>query len=85
MQQVLQTRYAARAQCGTLVVGDVGGFCWYLLGGDSHLYLPRFVLSVFAVAVSVAWRHLFPPHERSLANLIEEAEQRPLWRPRRCV
>jgi lipopolysaccharide transport system permease protein len=53
------------------VVGDVGGFRWCLLGGDDHLYLPGFLVSLFVVALFL-WLGVtyFRRTERSLVDLI---------------
>jgi lipopolysaccharide transport system permease protein len=53
------------------VVGVVDGFRWCLLGGDSEIYLPGFVLSVL-IAVGFLWIGLnyFRKTERTFADTI---------------
>ena len=53
------------------VVGVIDGFRWCVLGGDSRLYLPGFVLSLCAVAL-LLWLGLayFRHTEKSFADLI---------------
>ena len=45
------------------VVGVIDGFRWCLLGGESQLYLPGFLMSLGVVAF-LLWLgvRLFPPH-----------------------
>ncbi len=49
------------------VVGVIDGFRWCVLGGDSRLYLPGFLLSLGVVALFL-WLGiaLFPPHRAQL-------------------
>jgi lipopolysaccharide transport system permease protein len=53
------------------VVGAIDGFRWCLLRGQSRLYVPGFVLSLFVVAV-FAWLgvYYFRKTERTFADLI---------------
>ena len=53
------------------VVGVIDGFRWCLLGGDSPLYLPGFLLSLFVVVLFL-WLGIryFRRTERSFADLI---------------
>ena len=53
------------------VVGVIDGFRWCMLGGDSRLYLPGFVLSL-GVVVLLLWLGLayFRHTEKSFADLI---------------
>jgi lipopolysaccharide transport system permease protein len=53
------------------MVGVIDGFRWAILGGESHLYLPGFILSVGFVAllfVSGIW--YFRKMERTFADVI---------------
>jgi lipopolysaccharide transport system permease protein len=53
------------------VVGVIDGFRWCILGGDSHLYFPGFLLSL-GVVVLFMWLGIayFRRTERSFADLI---------------
>jgi homopolymeric O-antigen transport system permease protein len=53
------------------VVGVIDGFRWCVLGGDSPLYLPGFLLSL-AIAAAVLWLGIaqFRRTERSFADLL---------------
>ena len=52
------------------VVGVIDGFRWCLLGGESQLYLPGFLLSLAVVAAFPVARHrLFPAHRAQLRGL----------------
>jgi lipopolysaccharide transport system permease protein len=53
------------------IVGVIDGFRWCILGGQSHLYLPGFLLSIVLTAVLLwigvsAFRRL----EKTFADLI---------------
>jgi lipopolysaccharide transport system permease protein len=53
------------------MVGVIDGFRWAILGGNSHLYLPGFILSmalVFLLLVSGIW--YFRKMERTFADVI---------------
>ena len=53
------------------IVGVIDGFRWAILGGDSHLYLPGFLLSLGLVAlllISGIW--YFRKMERKFADVI---------------
>jgi homopolymeric O-antigen transport system permease protein len=52
-------------------VGVIDGFCWCVLGGDSRLYWPGFVLGL-GVAALLLWlgTAYFRRTERNFANLI---------------
>ena len=53
------------------VVGVIDGFRWAILGGESHIYLPGFLLS-WGVIVFFLWLgiHQFRKMEKSFADLI---------------
>lgn len=53
------------------MVGVIDGFRWCILGGDSPLYLPGFIISLFVVAIFL-WLGIrqFRRMERSFADLI---------------
>lgn len=53
------------------MVGVIDGFRWCILGGQSKIYLPGLVMSIF-VAVSFLWFgiHQFRKMEKSFADLI---------------
>ena len=53
------------------VVGVIDGFRWAILGGESHLYLPGFILS-WGVIVFFLWMGIrqFRKMEKSFADLI---------------
>jgi lipopolysaccharide transport system permease protein len=53
------------------VVGVIDGFRWSILGGDSPLYLPGFILS-FGVVALFLWIGIayFRRTERAFADLI---------------
>jgi lipopolysaccharide transport system permease protein len=53
------------------VVGVIDGFCWCVLGGESRLYMPGFLLSRGVVALSL-WVGIayFRRSERSFADLL---------------
>ncbi|HEX3883733.1 MAG TPA: ABC transporter permease [Stellaceae bacterium] len=53
------------------VVGVIDGFRWCVLGGDSHLYLPGFLLSLAVIALFL-WLGIayFRRTEKSFADLI---------------
>jgi len=53
------------------IVGVIDGFRWCLLGGESELYLPGFLLSV-AIVAFLLWRGVayFRRTERSFADLM---------------
>jgi lipopolysaccharide transport system permease protein len=53
------------------VVGVIDGFRWCLLGGDSKLYMPGFLLSVCVAGVFAWWGvRQFRRTERSFADLV---------------
>jgi lipopolysaccharide transport system permease protein len=53
------------------VVGVIDGFRWCVLGGDSRLYAPGFVLSLAVVALFLWWGiSYFRRTERTFADLI---------------
>ena len=53
------------------VVGVIDGFRWAILGGESHLYLPGFLLS-WGVIMFFLWLRIrkFRRMEKSFADLI---------------
>lgn len=53
------------------IVGVIEGFRWAILGGDSHIYLPRFLLS-WVIIVFFLWLGVrqFRKMEKSFADLI---------------
>jgi lipopolysaccharide transport system permease protein len=53
------------------MVGVIDGFRWCVLGGDSRLYLPGFLLSL-AIIVLFLWRGIFyfRRTERTFADLV---------------
>jgi lipopolysaccharide transport system permease protein len=53
------------------VVGVIDGFRWCILGGESHIYVPGFLLSLAVIAV-LLWLGLaqFRRTERSFADLL---------------
>jgi lipopolysaccharide transport system permease protein len=53
------------------VVGVIDGFRWCLLGGESHIYLPGFAVSL-GVVVAFLWRGIayFRRTERTFADLV---------------
>lgn len=53
------------------MVGVIDGFRWALLGGESHIYWPGFSLSVFIVAIVLAWGvYYFRKMEKTFADVI---------------
>ncbi|MBE9031003.1 ABC transporter permease [filamentous cyanobacterium LEGE 11480] len=53
------------------MVGVIDGFRWAILGGDSHLYLPGFVISIGIVfAFLFGGIRYFRAYERSFADVI---------------
>ena len=53
------------------LVGVIDGFRWCLLGGESHLYLPGFALSLVVVAVFIGLGvRIFRRTEKTFADLI---------------
>jgi lipopolysaccharide transport system permease protein len=53
------------------VVGIIDGFRWCLLGGQSHLYIPGFLLSLAVVSVlTILGIHYFRRTERTFADLL---------------
>jgi lipopolysaccharide transport system permease protein len=53
------------------MVGVIDGFRWAILGGESHLYLPGFLVSV-ALVMFFLWYgiHYFRAYERTFADVI---------------
>lgn len=53
------------------MVGVIDGFRWAILGGDSNLYLPGFLVSLGVVLVSVVWGvWYFRSTEKTFADVI---------------
>lgn len=53
------------------MVGVIDGFRWALLGGESHISWPGFSLSVFIVAIVLAWGvYYFRKMEKTFADVI---------------
>jgi lipopolysaccharide transport system permease protein len=53
------------------MVGVIDGFRWCILGGDSPIYWPGFVVSLVVIAVMLAWGlHAFRRSERAFADMI---------------
>jgi lipopolysaccharide transport system permease protein len=53
------------------VVGVIDGFRWAILGGDSHVYLPGFLLSIFLALCFLAFGvWYFRKTERTFADII---------------
>jgi lipopolysaccharide transport system permease protein len=53
------------------VVGVIDGFRWCLLGGDSRIYLPGFILSLCVTAALLFWGvRSFRRTERAFADLV---------------
>jgi lipopolysaccharide transport system permease protein len=53
------------------LVGIINGFRWCILGGDSPIYWPGFVLGLFVIALLLWWgTRSFRRTERSFADLI---------------
>ena len=53
------------------MVGVIDGFRWAILGGDSQIYLPGFLLSLGVVVVMLmAGVHYFRGTEKTFADII---------------
>ena len=53
------------------MVGVIDGFRWAILGGDSAIYLPGFILSLAVVALSLLTGiRYFRNTERTFADII---------------
>lgn len=53
------------------MVGVIDGFRWCILGGDSPIYWPGFVVSLAVIAGMIAWgAHAFRRSERAFADVI---------------
>ena len=53
------------------MVGVIDGFRWCILGGDSPIYWPGFLISLVVIAVMLVWgAHAFRRSERAFADMI---------------
>ena len=53
------------------MVGVIDGFRWCILGGESPIYWPGFVISLVVIAGMAAWgAHSFRQSERAFADMI---------------
>jgi lipopolysaccharide transport system permease protein len=53
------------------MVGVIDGFRWCIMGGDSPIYWPGFVISLLVIAALLAWGvHAFRRSERAFADMI---------------